>query len=114
MLSSVAGVRPRRSNYVYGASKAGLDAFAHGLADATRSRNVAVIVVRPGFVRSKMTTGLPPAPFATDPGRRRGRGRHFGAPRAQHDSWVPPILGPLFTIFRLLPASARRRIAGNR
>src|SRR4051794_22233520 len=57
VLSSVAGVRPRRSNYVYGASKAGLDAFAHGLADAARDRSVAVIVVRPGFVRSKMTTG---------------------------------------------------------
>ncbi len=114
VLSSVAGVRPRRSNYVYGASKAGLDAFAHGLADATRSRNVAVIVVRPGFVRSKMTTGLPPAPFATDPaavGAAVATAVHRGRSATV---WVPPVLGPLFTIFRLLPASAWRRIAGNR
>jgi decaprenylphospho-beta-D-erythro-pentofuranosid-2-ulose 2-reductase len=114
VLSSVAGVRPRRSNYVYGSSKAGLDAFAHGLADATRPANVVVLVVRPGFVRSKMTTGLPPAPFATDPtevavavAAAVARGRSMTV-------WVPPILGPLFSIFRVLPASMWRRIAGSR
>ena len=67
VLSSVAGVRPRRSNYVYGSSKSGLDAFARGLADAVAADGVEVIVVRPGFVRSSMTEGLDPAPFATDP-----------------------------------------------
>jgi decaprenylphospho-beta-D-erythro-pentofuranosid-2-ulose 2-reductase len=114
VLSSVAGVRPRRSNYVYGASKAGLDAYAHGLADAARSHNVAVIVVRPGFVRSKMTTGLPLAPFATDPDTV-GAAVAAAVARARSATvWVPPILGPLFAIFRVLPSSVWRRIAGNR
>jgi decaprenylphospho-beta-D-erythro-pentofuranosid-2-ulose 2-reductase len=114
VLSSVAGVRPRRSNYVYGANKAGLDAFALGLADAARASGVNVIVVRPGFVRSKMTTGLPAAPFATDPD---AVGAAIAAAIARGRSstiWVPPLLGPLFTIFRWLPAPVWRRVAGNR
>ncbi len=67
VLSSVAGVRVRRANFLYGASKAGLDAFTRGLAEATRGSGVRVQVVRPGFVRTKMTVGLRPAPFAASP-----------------------------------------------
>ena len=67
-LSSVAGERPRRSNFVYGASKAGTDAFYTGLREALRPAGVRVLVVRPGFVASAMTRGLTPAPLATDPG----------------------------------------------
>ena len=114
VLSSVAGVRPRQSNYVYGATKAGLDAFALGLADATRSRGVAVIVVRPGFVRSKMTTGLAPAPFATDPATVGAAVAHAVARGRSATVWVPPVLGPLFAVLRVLPAPVWRRVAGNR
>ena len=67
VLSSVAGLRPRRSNYVYGSTKAGLDAFARGLAEALRGSGAHVLVVRPGFVRGRMTKGMRPAPFATTP-----------------------------------------------
>ena len=66
VLSSVAGDRARRSNYVYGSSKAGLDAFAQGLGDALHGSGVHVMVVRPGFVRTKMTAGLPEAPLSAD------------------------------------------------
>jgi len=67
VLSSVAGMRPRRSNYVYGSTKAGLDTFARGLDEALRGSGARVLVVRPGFVRSRMTNGLRAAPFATTP-----------------------------------------------
>src|SRR5205814_4011980 len=67
VLSSVAGERARRSNFVYGASKAGLDAFAQGLGDELAGDGVEVLVVRPGFVRTKMTAGMDEAPLATDP-----------------------------------------------
>lgn len=67
VLSSVAGDRARRSNYVYGSTKAGLDAFAQGLGDALHGSGAHVLVVRPGFVRTRMTTGLPEAPLSTDP-----------------------------------------------
>ncbi|MDN5860667.1 MAG: decaprenylphospho-beta-D-erythro-pentofuranosid-2-ulose 2-reductase, partial [Pseudonocardia sp.] len=66
-LSSVAGERARRSNFVYGSTKAGFDAFYSGLTEALRPFGVLVTVVRPWFVKSKMTEGLPPAPMATTP-----------------------------------------------
>ena len=57
-LSSVAGERVRRSNFVYGSTKAGFDGFFLGLGEALREHGVRVLVVRPGFVKSKMTDGL--------------------------------------------------------
>jgi decaprenylphospho-beta-D-erythro-pentofuranosid-2-ulose 2-reductase len=65
--SSVAGERARRSNFVYGSTKAGLDAFYSGLTEALRPAGVHVTVVRPGFVHTKMTEGLKPAPLSTTP-----------------------------------------------
>ena len=59
--------RPRRANVVYGASKAGLDALAQGLGDALHDEGVRVLVVRPGFVHTRMTQGLEPAPLSTTP-----------------------------------------------
>ncbi len=66
-LSSVAGERVRRSNFVYGATKAGFDGFFLGLGEALRPHGVRVTVVRPGFVHTKMTAGLKAAPLATTP-----------------------------------------------
>lgn len=66
-LSSVAGERVRRSNFVYGSTKAGFDGFFLGLGEALREHGVKVLVVRPGFVRSKMTAGLAEAPLAVGP-----------------------------------------------
>jgi decaprenylphospho-beta-D-erythro-pentofuranosid-2-ulose 2-reductase len=66
-LSSVAGERVRRSNFVYGSTKAGLDGFFLGLGEALRDSGIGVLVVRPGFVRSKMTEGLDEAPLAVTP-----------------------------------------------
>ena len=66
VLSSVAA-SARRSNFVYGASKAGLDAFAQGLGDELAADGVQVMVVRPGMVRTKMTDGMEEVPFTTTP-----------------------------------------------
>lgn len=66
-LSSVAGERVRRSNFLYGSTKAGLDGFYLGLGEALRDFGIGVLVVRPGFVRSKMTEGLDAAPLAVTP-----------------------------------------------
>ena len=67
VLSSVAGDRARRSNYVYGSTKAGLDAFAQGLDAALAGTGAHVLIVRPGFVRTRMTSHLPEAPMTTNP-----------------------------------------------
>jgi decaprenylphospho-beta-D-erythro-pentofuranosid-2-ulose 2-reductase len=66
-LSSVAGERVRRSNFAYGASKAGADGFYLGLGEALREHGGHVLVVRPGFVHTKMTEGREPAPLSVGP-----------------------------------------------
>ena len=108
--SSVAAVRPRRANYVYGAAKAGLDAFARGLADRLHGSGVAVVLVRPGFVVGRMTAGMAPAPFATTTaGVGRATARAVLAGRSAV-VWVPPVLGLVAVLMRALPRRVWRRL----
>ena len=65
-MSSAAGERVRRSNFVYGSTKAGMDGFYLGLGEALREYGVQVVVVRPGFVRTKMTEGRDEVPLSVD------------------------------------------------
>jgi hypothetical protein len=58
-ISSVAGDRGRQSNYIYGAAKAALSTYLSGLRNRLAIKNVQVITVKPGFVHTKMTAGLP-------------------------------------------------------
>ncbi len=111
VLSSVAGYRVRRANFVYGAAKAGLDGFALGLAEALRESGVSVHVVRPGFVHTKMTEGRPAAPFAVDPDRVADDILR-GIARRQTVIWSPPFLRWVFIGLRLLPQSLWRRLPG--
>lgn len=109
VISSVAGERVRKANALYGSTKAGLDGFAQGLGDALHGSGASVLVVRPGFVRSRMTEGLPAAPLATTPeavadvvveGLRRGR----------RTVWAPPALRWVFAVLRHLPGPVFRRL----
>ncbi len=69
-ISSVAGDRGRQSNYIYGSAKAGLTVYLAGLRNRLAKSNVHVLTVKPGFVRTKMTAGLPlPAPVTAKPAR---------------------------------------------
>jgi decaprenylphospho-beta-D-erythro-pentofuranosid-2-ulose 2-reductase len=109
VLSTVAGERVRASNAVYGAAKAGLDALAQGLADATAGTGVRVLVVRPGFVATRMTEGLPRAPLATTAEAVADATVGALAGRA-HTIWVPRTLRPLFAVLRHLPRPVFRRL----
>jgi decaprenylphospho-beta-D-erythro-pentofuranosid-2-ulose 2-reductase len=109
VLSSVAGERARRSNYLYGSSKAGLDAFAQGLGDALAGSGVRVLVVRPGFVHTKMTAGLDPAPLATTP-ERVADAIVAGLARGSHTVWVPAPLRAVMSVLRHLPRPLFRRL----
>ena len=111
VLSSVAGYRVRRSNYVYGSAKAGLDGFALGLGESLRGTGVVVHVVRPGFVRTKMTTGRPAAPFTVGPDRV-AADIVRGVERGQSVIWSPGVLRWVFSTLRLLPQAAWRRLPG--
>ena len=109
VLSSVAGERVRKANYVYGATKAGIDGFAQGLGDALAGSGASVLIVRPGWVRSKMTAGMDPAPLATTP-----EAVAVATAKALRSGrrivWVPAALRPLMFVARHLPARIWRRI----
>ena len=109
VLSSVAGERVRAANFVYGSSKAGLDAFAQGLGDSLAGSGVNVTVVRPGFVHSRMTRGMKSAPFATTP-RVVGELAVAGMRKGKHTVWTPGILRFVFMILRHVPRPIFRRL----
>lgn len=109
VFSSIAGVRARRANYVYGSAKAGLDAFASGLADALHGTGARLLLVRPGFVIGRMTEGMDPAPLSSTPAKvadatvralRKGRS----------EVWVPGPLRVLAFAFRMTPRFVWRKM----
>ena len=67
VFSSVAGERGRKPVVLYGAAKAGLSAYLEGLDHKFRSQGLRVVTVKPGFVKTGMTAGLRPPPFAGEP-----------------------------------------------
>ncbi|GAA2585447.1 MULTISPECIES: decaprenylphospho-beta-D-erythro-pentofuranosid-2-ulose 2-reductase [Streptomyces] len=109
VMSSVAGERARRANFIYGSSKAGLDAFAQGLGDALHGTGVHVMVVRPGFVRTRMTAGLPEAPLATTP-EAVATAVELGLRRRSETVWVPGALRVVMAALRHLPRGVFRRL----
>jgi len=109
-LSSVAVVRPRAANFVYGAAKAGFDYFVRGLAEQLHGSGVRVLVVRPGFVRTRMTQGLRPAPFSVGPDAV-GAAVVGGLRRGAGVTWVPGTLRWVMAAVWTLPPSLFRRIA---
>ncbi|MFD5738679.1 decaprenylphospho-beta-D-erythro-pentofuranosid-2-ulose 2-reductase [Streptomyces massasporeus] len=109
VMSSVAGERARRANFIYGSSKAGLDAFAQGLGDALHGTGVHVMVVRPGFVRTRMTAGLPEAPLATTPDAV-ATAVELGLRRRTETVWVPGTLRVVMAALRHLPRAVFRRL----
>ena len=108
-LSSVAGVRTRASNFVYGSTKAGLDAFTTGLGHSLHGSGANVVTVRPGMVRTSMTEGMEDAPFTVDAdvvaaatveGIRKGRSV----------VWAPAALQGVFGLLRYAPGPVWRRL----
>ena len=110
VLSSIAAVRPRPSNFIYGAGKAMVDFLARGLVESPDPR-VSVLLVRPGFVRTKMTAGLVAAPFATASASVAdavARWSRRGA--SSRIIWVPAVLKHVARVMSLLPLALLRKI----
>jgi decaprenylphospho-beta-D-erythro-pentofuranosid-2-ulose 2-reductase len=108
-LSTVAGERVRRSNFVYGSSKAGFDTLFQGLGDSLVGSGARVMIVRPGFVHTKMTEGLEPAPLATTPDAVADAIVH-GIERGSEIIWVPPALRAVMSGLRHVPRSIFRKL----
>ncbi len=109
ILSSVAGERVRRANPVYGATKAGIDGFAQGLGDALADDGVHMLIVRPGFVHSKMTTGMKATPFASTP-EQVAEATVKALRSKRRIVWVPGLLRVVFAVLRHLPGPVWRRL----
>lgn len=110
VFSSIAAVRPRIGNLVYGSAKAGLDAFARELAGPAKKVGVKVIVVRPGFVHSRMTEGLDPAPFATTP-EEVANDIVEGLGKGRSIIHSPAVLAPVGLVLKNLPGALWRQIS---
>lgn len=107
--SSAAGERARRSNFAYGSTKAGLDAFYTGLTEALRPSGVHVTVVRPGFVHTKMTEGTRAAPLATTP-ERVARLVVEAVAERREQVWAPGAMRWVMSALRHVPRPIFRRL----
>ncbi len=108
-MSTVAGERVRRSNFVYGSSKAGLDGFYLGLAEALREYGVHVLVIRPGQVRTRMSAHVKEAPLTVD--------KEYvanlavtAAAKGKELVWAPAAFRYVMIVLRHIPRSVFRRL----
>lgn len=106
-LSSMAGEKVRRANFVYGATKAGMDAFYLQLAEAL-APNVQIVVVRPGPVATKMIKGNPKKPLTTSTNKVANAVHRALQKRRTQIIRVPAIFGPLMLVYKHLPARVFR------
>jgi short-subunit dehydrogenase len=109
VLGSVAGDRARKPVVLYGATKAGLAYYLQGIDLRYRDQGLRVVLVKPGFVRTGMTAGLPEPPFAAD--------ADDVAPaivkaidRGTSQVYVPAIWRLVMLVIRWLPGAVMRRV----
>lgn len=103
VLSSVAGERGKQSNYIYGATKAGLTCYLEGLRVRLHKANVTVTTIQPGFVDTKMTYGLPlPGPLVASP-RQAGRAIYRAVVKGKDEAYVPFFWRYIMLIIRSIP-----------
>ena len=110
MFSSVAGDRGRSSNFLYGAAKAGLSRYLEGVDHAAYRGGLRTVCVKPGFVRTSMTDGLPVPPFAGEAvpvARAVLKALDRGTPVV----YVPGAWRFVMLVVRLLPRSVMRRLS---
>ncbi|QQW33379.1 decaprenylphospho-beta-D-erythro-pentofuranosid-2-ulose 2-reductase [Mycobacterium marinum] len=108
-MSTVAGERVRRSNFVYGSTKAGLDGFYLGLSEALREHGVRVLVIRPGQVRTRMSAHVKEAPLTVD--------KEYvanlavtAAAKGKELVWAPAAFRYVMMVLRHIPRSIFRRL----
>ncbi len=112
IISSFAQTRPRVDNFIYGSSKAGLDFMARGLNDKLEGTGVSVSIVRPGFVRTRMTKSMQEAPFAVNAD---AVGKvAVDILKSEHRvGYAPSILKFVAFVFALLPTKIFKRISNR-
>jgi NAD(P)-dependent dehydrogenase (short-subunit alcohol dehydrogenase family) len=109
VFSSVAGERGRQPVVLYGAAKAGLSRYLEGLDHRFRARGLRTVCVKPGFVRTSMTDGLPAPPFAGEPEQVAPRVLR-AIERGEPVVYVPGAWRWVMAVIRLLPRAVMRRV----
>jgi|HubBroStandDraft_1064217.scaffolds.fasta_scaffold128249_2 decaprenylphospho-beta-D-erythro-pentofuranosid-2-ulose 2-reductase len=102
VISSVAGDRGRKSNYVYGASKGGLDIFLDGVRNRIDRAGVNVLTIKPGFVATPMTAHLPKNALFAEPGQ---VAKHIirAIEKRKDVAYVPPFWALIMLVVRNIP-----------
>jgi len=113
VITSVAGERARADNFVYGSTKAGLDAFTQGLGDRLAGSGASVMAVRPGFVRTSMTEHMEDGPMATTADAV-AKDIVTGLRHGSHTVWSPAKLRYVFAVLKVLPRPVWRKLAASR
>src|SRR5258706_1428208 len=107
-MSTVAGERVRRSNFVYGSTKAGLDGFYRGLSEAVRPYGVRVLVIRPGQVRTRMSTHVKEAPLTVNK-EDVAELAVTSAAKGKELVWAPPAFRYVMMVLRHVPRPIFRK-----
>ncbi len=109
VFSSVAGDRGRKPVAIYGAAKAGLSRYLEALDHKFRAEGLITVCVKPGFVKTSMTAGLDPPPFAGEP-EAVARRVLKAIDRGEPEVYVPPMWRWIMLVIRWLPRFVMRRI----
>lgn len=109
VVSSVAGDRGRQSNYVYGAAKGGLSVYLQGLRNRLFPAGVRVVTVKPGFVDTRMTFGLP-GTFLVAPPERVAAGIVKAIERGADEVYLPGFWRPVMMAIRAVPERIFKRL----
>lgn len=109
VFSSVAGERGRKPVIIYGAAKAGLTRYLEGLDHKHRADGLRVVTVKPGFVKTSMTEGLTPPPFAGEPGPVADRVLN-AIDRGSPVVYAPGAWKYVMAIIRAMPRAVMRRV----
>ncbi|KQR93457.1 3-oxoacyl-ACP reductase [Chryseobacterium sp. Leaf180] len=102
-LSSVAGERGRQSNFIYGSAKAAFTAYLSGLRNYLFDKKVHVMTVKPGFMDTKMTEGLPLNPKLTATPMQAAECIYKGYLKEKNVIYVLPIWGLIMLIIKNIP-----------
>ncbi len=110
VVSSVAGDRGRKSNYVYGAAKAALSVFLQGLRNRLSSAGVSVVTIKPGYVATPMTAHLEKGPLTANP-QPVGRGIYEAMKKGKDVVYLPWFWRPIMFVIRSIPEGFFKRLS---
>ena len=109
VISSVAGDRGRKSNYLYGASKGGLNIFLDGVRNRIDRSGAHILTIKPGFVATPMTAHLPPGPLFAQPSQV-ARDILRAIEKRKDVLYTPPFWRPIMLIVRNIPGRVFKRL----